>query len=86
MIEIKVRKIWQGKVVIRDKYLDVIMRTKEDVLIRSGGEMMIIPFGEVMDRIVAKSEKPFKDKFSNKEHYLVYFDWQPTTINKTLFE
>jgi len=47
---------------------------------------MIIPAEELEAKIKGVSEKPFKDRFSEKQHFLFYFDWKPMQVNKTLFE
>jgi len=40
---------------------------------------MTLPAEEIEARIVARSEKPFPDKFGREKHYLIYFDWRPET-------
>lgn len=65
---------------IRDKYLDEIwdylfVYTGDDSRYR--GQTMLIKNHELEERVVAKSEEPYIDKFSRKEHYLLYYDWLP---------
>jgi len=86
MIEIKVKTIWQGQVGIRDKYVQEALKQKNGLIIRKENEIMIIPAEELEAKIKGVSEKPFKDRFSEKQHFLFYFDWKPMQVNKTLFE
>ena len=80
MVEVRVKTIWMGKIAIRDKYFFLAKTKKEDLLIKVDKDGMKIPFAELEDRVVARSERPVIDKFSdnNDLHYLIYFDWEPT--------
>lgn len=87
MVEVKVKTTWQGKVAIRDRYFYEAKTKKEDLLIRVGRDIMKIPLTELEDKVVARSEEPVEDKFSNPPefHYLIYFDWKPTETQEKLF-
>ena len=77
MIKLKVRSIWQGKCGIRDKYIQRAFDNKEGLEITCQHEIMIIPADKVQESIVAKSDRPFSDRFSKGWHYLFYFNWKP---------
>lgn len=84
MIKLKVKSIWQGKVGIRDKYVQKAIAEKKGLEIACQYELMIIPAEDVQKKIVAKSEHPFKDKFGGKWHFLFYFDWKPLKNQRKL--
>jgi len=77
VIKIKVKSTWQGKVGIRDKYVNQAIREKQGLDISCQGEFMIIPAEKVKEKMIGKSQKHFKDKFSEEWHYLIYFNWKP---------
>ena len=85
MISVKVRSFWQGKVGIRDKYVKRALQGNEslEILYKNEG-VMIIPAEKVQEKIVAKSEKPFQDKFGDKWHFLYYFNWKPLVNQQKL--
>ena len=87
MIEVNVKTIWQGKVAIREKYYWLAKTKRENLLIKVKNDVMIIPFQLLLEKVVTKSEKPVIDKFSDppEYHYLIYFDWKPTTKQEELF-
>jgi len=85
MINIKIKSVWQGKVGIRDKYILQAEKTKEDICLQKDSDVMLIPFLHLAEAIVGRSEYPVRDKYSNESHYLCYFDWTPTTLQKKLF-
>ena len=77
MIKIKIKSVWQGKIGIRDKYVNQALRKKEGLEITCQGEFMIIPTEKIEEKITGKSKEHFKDKFSEEWHYLIYFNWKP---------
>jgi len=85
MIKLKVKSTWQGKVGIRDKYVQQALDEKKGLEITCQAEIMIIPAEEVQKRIVAKSDRPFRNKFGKGYHYLIYFDWKPLANQRKLF-
>ena len=85
MIKIKIKSIWMGQVGIRDKYIAQAREGKEDICITKGNDFMVIPFFNLDEAIIGKSEFPFKDKYSKESHYLIYFNWRPITLQKKLF-
>ena len=85
MITVKIKSVWHGKVAIRDKYVVQAQKNKEDISLVKGNDRMIIPLDKIDEAIVGKSEFPFQDKYSKESHYLIYFNWKPTTIQNKLF-
>jgi len=81
---IRINTIWQGKVGIREKQVLKALENKQDLLFVRRGEKMLIPYQFITNRIVGKSKESFLDRFSNERHYLMYFDWKPTIIQKSL--
>jgi len=86
MIEVNVKSIWHGQVGIRDKYYWLAKTKKEGILIRVEHDIMEIPYEELTDRVIARSEKPVLDKFSDppEYHYLIYFNWNPKKQQRRL--
>ena len=84
-MKLRVKKTWQGKVAIRDKYMHELRRTKEDLTILCEGRKMIIPFALLEHKFLGMSKQSFFDKFSGESHRLAYFDWKPTDpVQQTL--
>lgn len=78
MIKVKVKTIWEGKVAVRDKYIDEARATGQGLIITHKQGFMVIPNEEINSRIDSYSEQFFADHFSDKKHQLVYFLWKPT--------
>lgn len=74
-IDIRVETIWQGKVGVRDKYVDQAIREFKGLHISHGNETMKIPPEKVKSMILFKSKTPLFDKFSKAEHFLYYYFW-----------
>lgn len=87
MIEIKVKSIWQGKVGVRDKYVEEALKDNEGLAIKHEGKVMTIPNEKIAGLVVGKSEQPFKDRFyPYTPHYLIYFLWKPDPLPPSLFD
>jgi len=73
---------------IRDKYIKEANEKMEGLEIyhKFTGEVMYIPANKIQSSIVARSEKPVEDKFSGEKHFLVYFNWRPTSKQKSLLD
>lgn len=82
---LKVKSLWHNQVGIRDKYVQQAIDEKKGLEISCQSEIMVIPAEEVQKRIVAKSEKPFKNKFGKGWHFLYYFNWKPLVNQTRLF-
>lgn len=84
MKEIKVKTIWMGKIGVRDKFINKAIENNEDLCFLKGDDYMIIPWDDIREKIVGKSENPVFDKFKGEYHYLIYFNWKPTTKQQKL--
>lgn len=73
---IRIRGLWQGKAGIRDKYLE-LDGFSDIMLVLPSGEKMTIGKFEIKSLVVAKSDEPFVDRYSNEKHYLIYYEWRP---------
>lgn len=78
MINLKVKSVWQGKVALRDKYIDKAILTNSDIMVECGAEYMKIPYKKIK-KLEVKTKAPVyvKDKFEGRIHKLIYFDWKP---------
>ncbi len=76
MIKITVDTLWLGKVGVRDKYIDEANAKNEGLTVNHKGKVMTVPFENLKRSILFKSPKPFKDKYSNKSHYLYYLHFK----------
>jgi len=75
MKHLDVKTLWKDKVAIRDKYIDELKKSQEDLQINLQGKKMTVMFDDLEKRIAFRSPRPFYDKFSKKSHYLYYFNW-----------
>ena len=85
IISVEIKTTWQSKVGIRDKYVNEAQNRGKDLYIFKGNDAMLIPWGKIDLVKVGKSEFPVPDRYSNESHYLIYFDWKPTTLQLSLF-
>lgn len=76
-IELKIKTIWQGRIGVHEKYLDKSDKEGRGFLFKHGEDTMAVPFDQIPYRVVAKTEKPFVDRFTNQPYHLYYFDWKP---------
>ena len=76
-IKISVATIWAGKVGVRDRYVEQARNEKKGLEITHKQQTMIIKPEFVDKLIVMKSKTAFTDKFSNRKHYLYYYNWNP---------
>lgn len=77
MIRVIVKTMWNGKVAIRDKYVDEALDMGEGIALVHGDDVMEIPANELKHKIIGRSESPVRDKFSRDKHFLIYFEWIP---------
>lgn len=70
------KKIWLGKVSVREHIYKKALRKKESLGITHGKEYMFIPYDKLK---TAKSytDQSFVSKYNGKEYRLVDFDWKP---------
>jgi len=76
MIKVEVKKVWLGKVSVREHIYKKALRLKESIGIVHGKEYMFIPY-EKLKSAKTYTEEYFKSKFNGKEYRLVDFDWKP---------
>ncbi|MAG44533.1 hypothetical protein CL633_01455 [bacterium] len=85
MIRVKVKKTWHDMVAIRAKYYDAARKNKRDICIRVNQDQMILKCEELESkRVPMKNPVKVFDKFSGEEHILIYFKWQPSTVQQQL--
>ena len=84
MKTVKVKTCWQGKIALRERYIQDAVKSGEGITILHDGSSMVIPHNEILNRIVCRREYPVKDKFSKAPEYLFYCDWQTTEAQITL--
>ena len=85
MIEVCVDTIWQGKVAIRQQYIEEARLYSEDIMVCHKRDKMRIKFSDLDGDIVGLSPHKMIDKFrKNPPGYLYYFKWEPQIIQKVL--
>jgi len=77
-----VKKIWLGKVSVREHIYKKALRKKESLGITYGSEYMFIPY-EKLKTAKTYTDQSFKSKFNGKEYRLVDFDWKPYKEDNT---
>ena len=82
MIKVEVKKIWLGKVSVREHIYKKALRQKESLGIVHGKEYMFIPY-EKLKTAKTYTEQSFKSKYNGKEYRLVDFDWKPYKEDNT---
>jgi hypothetical protein len=81
------KTIWKGQVAIRDKFVNKLREEGTDtdeLVIRHEKEYMTIPKFMLDQKIRMVSKDYFKDKFGRPSHKLVYFLWEPDTVEKKI--
>lgn len=84
-LKIKIKTIWQGKVGVRNKYIDLAEKIKCGLKIVHGGETMYVEPAQLKSSIISRSRELFRDKYSNASHFLYYYDWKPEPMQARLF-
>ncbi len=72
IIKLRVGSKWNSMIAIREKYLEEALKTGSDIFINYPEGKLLIPFSEV-NHFHTKTDKKFKDNFSNELHALVYY-------------
>lgn len=63
---------------INEKYLKEAKEKKLGIVFLHGEDEMTLQYGTIAGKIVAKSEKPFRDRYNKTPpYYLYYFQWKP---------
>lgn len=73
---LRVKKLWEGKAALRDKYVKECIG-KRDIVItnRETGEVMTLKAEDIKKRIDSVSKESFTDYYGAEPHRLVYFKW-----------
>lgn len=80
MVKVKVTTQWQGKVAVRQGYIDEAVRRKEGLIITFKKDKMVIPADRLPALATGVSEKRFPDYYGlRKPELLIYFKWAPTS-------
>ena len=80
----RIKTLWQQKAGIPEKYYKEAIFKREDLRIILKNEIMKIPYYELKNRVVGKSEEPIKDKYGREDYHLVYFNWKPMTKDEKM--
>ena len=76
MIKVEVKKIWLGKVSVREHIYKKALRLKQSLGIVHEKEYMLIPYANLKKARVYTNQI-FKSKFNDKSYRLIDFDWKP---------
>lgn len=79
-MKFNVKKMYNGKVEVRDYQLKECLEKNDDMVIEHDGDIMTIPFVELKTKAVSKS-KLFESKIpGSKSYHLIGYDWNPDNI------
>ena len=70
------KKIWLGKVSVREHIYKKALRKKESLGIVHGSEYMFIPY-EKLKTAKSYTDQSFTSKYDGKKYRLVDFEWKP---------
>lgn len=85
MIETRIKTIFQGKVGIREQFVNEALRRGEGLIIKHKQETMVIPANKLKALVAGKSDKRFPDYYGKrKPEYLIYFFFRPGTKQEAL--
>jgi len=73
---VEVKKIWLGKVSVREHIYKKALRKKESLGIVHGSEYMFIPY-EKLKTAKSYTDQSFTSKYDGKKYRLVDFEWKP---------
>mgnify|MGYP000335898701 FL=1 len=76
MIKVEVKKVWLGKVSVREHIYKKALRLKESLGIVHEKEYMFIPYTNLKKARVYTNQV-FKSKFNDKSYRLIDFEWKP---------
>lgn len=85
-IVIRVNTLWEGKAGVRDRYVEEAAKSGAGLCIIYGQDRMEIAHRHLAAKMVGKSARSFRDKFSRGSHRLCYYVWRPTSRQGALFE
>lgn len=70
-----IKSLFQGCAAIRNNICDEAIKAGGIIIVCDGEKMTLTP-EDMRDKIKFRSKKPVKDKFSDKEHILLYYQWK----------
>jgi len=73
---VEVKKVWLGKVSVREHIYKKALRKKESLGIVHGSEYMFIPY-EKLKTAKSYTDQSFTSKYDGKKYRLVDFEWKP---------
>jgi len=76
MIKVEVKKVWLGKVSVREHIYKKALRLKESLGIVHEKEYMFIPYANLKKARVY-TDQVFKSKYNDKSYRLIDFEWKP---------
>jgi len=82
MIKLKIKSVWQGKVGIHERYITQARERREGLTFIKGIDVMEIPYGSIKEKIIGKTDRPFKDRYSRNFYHLYYFQWTPDSLKQ----
>ena len=87
-MRIKINRLFHGLASLRDYQVKKALETGEDleILLAESGEIMIIPFSEIENKIKRKNDDIFKSKHNSEYYKLWDFEWRPETRQAKLFQ
>lgn len=74
---VKVKTLWNGMVGVNGKYLRASVDKDQPLVIEHQELKMTIKPGDIKERIKARSDRQFRDRFGGVAYWLYYFDWKP---------
>lgn len=83
-MKVKVEKIFNGFVSVRDHLVEKCVKLKEDLVIEHNGEFMTVPFKTIANPIMFQIHKTkFRSKYNTGMFYELYdFKWKPDEEEK----
>ena len=76
MIKVEVKKVWLGKVSVREHIYKKALRLKESLGIVHEKEYMFIPYANLKKARIY-TDQVFKTRFNDKSYRLIDFEWKP---------
>ena len=83
MQEYEAKKIYKGKVSVRDYIVKRCIEANDGITIRIGNMKMVMNNTELKDKLLQIHPIPFKSKFNDEKYELLEFPWNPQTVKQT---
>ena len=79
-MKFSVKKMYNGRVEIRDYQLKECLEKNDDMVIEHDGDVMTIPFDQLKTKAVSKS-RLFETRIpGGKSYHLIGYDWNPDEV------